>query len=443
MSRTRPSFSSAFCGPDAAGFAAAAFVVAGFARREGAAARGSAEVAMGENSALCGSPVGPPRERRRRLFPRRSFPRPRDQPEPQGAPMNPPPTLSDFDFELPPELIAQHPAAERSASRLLDASGAAPVDRVFRELPDLLRAGDLVVVNDTRVIRARLFGRKASGGAVELLVERVLADNEVLAHLRASKAPKAGSRLRLADAFDAEVLGRGGDADSADGALYRLRFPSEPHALLERHGHVPLPPYIAHADGNDDVERYQTVFAARPGAVAAPTAALHIDADVLERLRGRGIGLASLTLHVGAGTFQPVRTENLDAHRMHREWFEIPQSTVDAIARTRAGGGRVVAIGTTTLRALESAAAERRRLAGRCRRDGDLHPAGLSLSRRRPAGHQLPPAEEHADDAGQRVRRPCAGDGAVPARDRRALSVLQLRRRDAAAAPSAASDDAD
>ena len=272
--------------------------------------------------------------------------------------MNPPPTLSDFDFELPPELIAQHPAAERSASRLLDASGAVPVDRVFRELPDLLRAGDLVVVNDTRVIRARLFGRKASGGAVELLVERVLADDEVLAHLRASKAPKAGSRLRLADAFDAEVLGRGGDADSADGALYRLRFPSEPHALLERHGHVPLPPYIAHADGSDDVERYQTVFAARPGAVAAPTAALHIDADVLERLRGRGIGLANLTLHVGAGTFQPVRTEDLDAHRMHREWFEIPQLTVDAIARTRAGGGRIVAIGTTTLRALESAAAE-------------------------------------------------------------------------------------
>jgi len=272
--------------------------------------------------------------------------------------MNPPPTLSDFDFELPPELIAQHPAAERSASRLLDASGAAPVDRVFRELPGLLREGDLVVVNDTRVIRARLFGRKASGGAVELLVERVLADDEVLAHLRASKAPKAGSRLRLADAFDAEVLGRGGDADSADGALYHLRFPSEPHALLERHGHVPLPPYIAHADGNDDVERYQTVFAARPGAVAAPTAALHIDAAVLERLRGRGIGLASLTLHVGAGTFQPVRTENLDAHRMHREWFEIPPSTVDAIARTQAGGGRVVAIGTTTLRALESAAVD-------------------------------------------------------------------------------------
>ena len=279
--------------------------------------------------------------------------------------MTPPPTtLADFDFELPPELIAQHPAAERSASRLLDASGAAPVDRVFRELPDLLRAGDLVVVNDTRVIKARLFGRKASGGAVEVLVERVLPGCEVLVHLRASKSPKAGSRLRLADAFDAEVLGRGGDAASADAgsaeaALFRLRFPSEPHALLERLGHVPLPPYIAHADDSTDAERYQTVFAARPGAVAAPTAALHIDADVLDGLRRRGVGLASLTLHVGAGTFQPVRTDDLDAHRMHREWFEIPPATVDAIVRTRANRGRVVAIGTTTLRALEAAAVGR------------------------------------------------------------------------------------
>ena len=294
--------------------------------------------------------------------------------------MNPPTnSLSDFDFELPPELIAQHPAAERSASRLLDASGATPVDRVFRALPELLRAGDLVVVNDTRVIKARLFGRKASGGAVELLVERVLPGCEVLAHLRASKSPKAGSRLRLADAFDVEVLGRGGavagndaagndvaGADAAgmnpagaEAALFRLRFPSEPHALLERHGRVPLPPYIAHADDSTDAERYQTVFAARPGAVAAPTAALHVDAHVLDALRRRGVGLASLTLHVGAGTFQPVRTDDLDAHRMHREWFEIPPATVDAIARTRADGGRIVAIGTTTLRALEAAAVGR------------------------------------------------------------------------------------
>ena len=246
-------------------------------------------------------------------------------------------TLSDFDFELPPELIAQHPAAERSASRLLDGRGPDPVDRVFRELPELLLRGDLVVVNDTRVIRARLLGRKASGGTVEALVERVLPDHEVLAHLRASKSPRTGSVVRFAAAFDAEVLGRGGAAGTPEGALYRLRFPDEPHALLERHGKVPLPPYIAHDDSAEDAERYQTVFAARPGAVAAPTAALHVDAELLDRLRQRGIGLATLTLHVGAGTFQPVRTENIAEHRMHREWFEVPPPTVDGAGRLQAG----------------------------------------------------------------------------------------------------------
>ena len=265
-------------------------------------------------------------------------------------------TLSDFDFVLPPELIAQHPAPERSASRLLDASGAVPVDRVFRELPELLRAGDLLVVNDTRVIRARLIGAKASGGAVEALVERVLPGHEVLAHVRASKTPRAGSVLRFADAFEAEVLGRGGPAGTPEAVLFRLRFPDEPHALLERHGRVPLPPYITHEDTEDDARRYQTVFAERPGAVAAPTAALHFDAALLQRLQQRGIGRASVTLHVGAGTFQPVRTENLAEHSMHHEWFEVPQATVDAIERTRAAGGRIVAVGTTTVRALESAA---------------------------------------------------------------------------------------
>jgi S-adenosylmethionine:tRNA ribosyltransferase-isomerase len=173
--------------------------------------------------------------------------------------------------------------------------------------------------------------------------------------LRASKPARTGSVIRFDDAFDAEVLGRGGAAGTPEAALYRLRFPDEPHAVLERHGRVPLPPYIAHDDSSEDAERYQTVFAARPGAVAAPTAALHVDAELLDRLHERAIGLASLTLHVGAGTFQPVRTENLAEHRMHREWFEVPPATVDAIGRTRAAGGRVVAIGTTTLRALESA----------------------------------------------------------------------------------------
>jgi S-adenosylmethionine:tRNA ribosyltransferase-isomerase len=269
--------------------------------------------------------------------------------------MSPTYTLSDFDFPLPPELIAQHPAPQRSASRLLDASGAEALDRVFRDVPELLRSGDLLVVNDTRVIRARLFGVKASGGAVEALVERVLPGDEVLAHLRVSKSPRAGSVLRFADAFEAEVLGRGGAGGSPEAALFRLRFPSAPHALLERHGHVPLPPYITHEGTEEDALRYQSVFAERPGAVAAPTAALHFDAALLDRLQARGVGRANVTLHVGAGTFQPVRTENLAEHTMHREWCEVPEATVAAIARTRAGGGRIVAVGTTTLRALESA----------------------------------------------------------------------------------------
>ena len=261
-------------------------------------------------------------------------------------------TASDFDFALPPELIAQHPAPERSASRLLDGRSGTPVDRVFRDLPELLTPGDLLVFNDTRVIKARLHGAKASGGAVEALVERVLPGHEVLMHLRASKSPRPGSRVRFADAFDAEVLGRGGP----DGSLFQLRFPSEPFALLEQHGHVPLPPYITHADSADDVARYQTIFAARPGAVAAPTAALHFDTGVLDALQRRGVKLAHVTLHVGAGTFQPVRSENLAEHRMHSEWFEVGEPTVQAIAETHAAGRLVVAVGTTSLRALESAA---------------------------------------------------------------------------------------
>ena len=267
-------------------------------------------------------------------------------------------SLSDFDFELPPELVAQQPAPERTASRLLDGTGPSPVDRHFRDLPDLLAPGDLLVFNDTRVIKARLHGAKLSGGSVEMLVERVLPPCEVWAHLRASKSPKPGSRIRLGTdggqpGFEAEVLARCGPENS----LFHLRFPGEVFALLEQHGHVPLPPYITHADSADDVRRYQTVFADRPGAVAAPTAALHFDETLLQTLAARGVGSARVTLHVGAGTFQPVRTENLAEHQMHTEWFDVPQATVDAIARTRAAGGRVVAVGTTTVRALESAAA--------------------------------------------------------------------------------------
>ncbi len=273
--------------------------------------------------------------------------------------MNSPPcparafTLADFDFELLPELIAQHPAPERSGSRLLDGRSAAPVDRVFRELPDLLQSGDLLVFNNTRVIKARLYGQKASGGAVEALVERMLpGTHEVWAHVRASKSPKPGAQLRFADAFDAEVLGRCGP----DGGMFHLRFAGDPLTLLEQHGHVPLPPYITHADEADDVRRYQTVFAKAPGAVAAPTAALHFDEALLARMAERGIRSAEVTLHVGAGTFQPVRTDKLAEHKMHSEWFEVPPTTAEAIRKTKAAGGRIVSVGTTTLRALESAA---------------------------------------------------------------------------------------
>lgn len=262
-------------------------------------------------------------------------------------------TVSDFDFALPDDLIAQHPAAERSASRLLDGRADPPVDRVFRELPDLLNPGDLLVFNDTKVIKARLYGQKSSGGAVEALVERVLpGTREVWAHMRASKSPKPGAVVRFAEAFDAEVLGRCGPDDG----LFHLRLSGDPFELLERHGHVPLPPYIAHDDSADDVRRYQTVFAREPGAVAAPTAALHFDEALLARLAERGVGTAHVTLHVGAGTFQPVRVESLADHKMHSEWFQVTPETVAAIERCRAAGGKVTAVGTTTLRALESAA---------------------------------------------------------------------------------------
>ena len=276
-------------------------------------------------------------------------------------------TLSDFDFALPAELIAQHPAPERSASRLLDGRTAPPADRIFKELPSLLRAGDLLVFNDTRVVKARLFGEKASGGKLELLIERVLTGNEVVAHMKVSKKPLPGAVVHMAGGlqaggFNATLLGRWPDEN---GPLFRfaLHGPADdtPHALMERHGHLPLPPYIerqqnqAHdPDAAEDAQRYQTVFARAPGAVAAPTAALHFDEGVLADLAARGIERASVTLHVGAGTFQPVKTENLAEHQMHHEWYDVPLATLAALERCRQRGGRVVAVGTTTVRTLES-----------------------------------------------------------------------------------------
>ncbi|HEU0219836.1 MAG TPA: tRNA preQ1(34) S-adenosylmethionine ribosyltransferase-isomerase QueA [Gallionella sp.] len=278
----------------------------------------------------------------------------------------------EFDFALPERLIAQHPPERRGASRLLYAHDGELEDCRFDDLLRLVRPGDVLVLNDTRVIKARLFGSKDSGGRVEALVERVLNEHEVFAQVRASKSPRAGSRLLLAaagslrssgestgvlpageEALQVEVLGR-------EGEFFHLRFVGEASVLelLERYGHLPLPPYIAHAADAEDEQRYQTVFARAAGAVAAPTAGLHFDEEMLRALRGKGVGIAHVTLHVGAGTFQPVRAEYIREHAMHSECYEIPQAAVDAISQARAAGGRVIAVGTTSLRALESAAAD-------------------------------------------------------------------------------------
>ncbi len=258
---------------------------------------------------------------------------------------------SDFHFELPEDLIAQRPAEHRGNSRLLvlDGAGASVEDRLFQQLPELLRAGDLLVFNDTRVIPARLYGRKATGGKVEVLVERIIAEDRVLAHVRASKSPKSASWLELEGDLDVKVLGREGD-------LFELHFPGSVLELLERYGRMPLPPYIEREAEEGDSERYQTVYANRPGAVAAPTAGLHFDVGMMSRLEQMGVEQAFVTLHVGAGTFQPVRADDIREHVMHAEYLEVPDGTVEAIERTRQRGGRVIAVGTTVVRSLESAA---------------------------------------------------------------------------------------
>jgi S-adenosylmethionine:tRNA ribosyltransferase-isomerase len=253
--------------------------------------------------------------------------------------------VSEFDYELPAELIAQHPAPSRTASRLLHlGAGGKLEDLKFTDLPELVDERDTLVLNDTRVIKARLFGRKPSGGQVEVFVERIVAPRAALALLRAGHPPKAGTQVLIGD-VQASVEGR-------EGELYLVRFSEDVERLLERHGTVPLPPYITHPAQAEDAERYQTVYAAHAGAVAAPTAGLHFDSRMLERLRKRGARIATLTLHVGFGTFQPLRTDTVEAHRMHRERYSIPDDTLRAIA-----GRRTLAVGTTSLRALEAAAA--------------------------------------------------------------------------------------
>jgi S-adenosylmethionine:tRNA ribosyltransferase-isomerase len=260
-------------------------------------------------------------------------------------------SLSDFDFDLPPERIAQLPLPDRSASRLLQLDDDRITDRTFADILDVLAPGDTLVMNDTRVLKARFFGQKASGGQVEVLVERVLDARTVLAQVRASKSPKAGMRIRLADAFDVTTGERAGE-------FFTLHFPpigADVFALIEAHGRLPLPPYIEHAADAVDEQRYQTVYSKEPGAVAAPTAGLHFDQPLLDKLAAKGVRIAYVTLHVGAGTFQPVRVENLAEHKMHSEWYTIPQETVALVRAARAAGRDVVAVGTTSLRALESA----------------------------------------------------------------------------------------
>ena len=266
--------------------------------------------------------------------------------------------LSDFNYELPPELIAQHPLANRTDSRLLElniegGNVAQLIDRQFPDILNLIRPGDLLVFNDTKVIPARLHGKKETGGNVELLIERISGDKQAWVQIRASKVPKAGSIVHIhnkaGETFPVEMI-------ACDGRFYEVRFPENVFDLLERFGELPLPPYIEHQPDQEDANRYQTVVAKNPGAVAAPTAGLHFDQAILSKLKQLGVKQASVTLHVGAGTFTPVREEDLSKHKMHYEWFSVPTETIAAIQETHQAGGRVIAVGTTSLRALESQA---------------------------------------------------------------------------------------
>ena len=266
--------------------------------------------------------------------------------------------ISDFDFTLPDRLIAQHPPEVRGSSRLLVALPDISLqDRVFGDLPDYIEAGDVLVFNNTKVMKARLFGQKESGGKIEALIERVLDNHTALAHIRSSKSPKPGTKLIFEGDICAVMVER---ADE----LFCLRFEGEQtvYELLEQNGHLPLPPYIERAAGADDDTRYQTVYAKHQGAVAAPTAGLHFTDELLGRLKAKGVETAEVTLHVGAGTFQPVRVDKIEEHKMHSEWFDVPPETVAAIEAAHARGNKVWAVGTTSMRALESAARETGRL---------------------------------------------------------------------------------
>ncbi|NNM51651.1 MAG: tRNA preQ1(34) S-adenosylmethionine ribosyltransferase-isomerase QueA [Pseudomonadales bacterium] len=258
--------------------------------------------------------------------------------------------VDDFDYELPDELIARYPSSERSGSRLLVVSDSGLHHQRFTDLPQFICPEDLLVFNNTQVMAARLFGKKATGGQVEMLIERIDAPCRARSHLKASKAPRQDSMIYLQDGTELKVLGR-------DGELFCLEFPEIVTQVLERLGEVPLPPYLGRAQELMDRERYQTIYAEMPGSVAAPTAGLHFDQPLLNKLAEKGVASAYVTLHVGAGTFQPVRSDRIEDHVMHQEWFDVTEATVEAIRQCRERGGRVIAVGSTSARALESAAA--------------------------------------------------------------------------------------
>ncbi|MBT8636361.1 tRNA preQ1(34) S-adenosylmethionine ribosyltransferase-isomerase QueA [Polynucleobacter paneuropaeus] len=266
--------------------------------------------------------------------------------------------LSDFNYELPARLIAQNPLAERTASRLLEVQAGSLVDRQFKEILSLLKPGDLLIMNDTKVIPARLHGKKSTGGAIELLIERITSNQRAWVQIRASKVPKLDSIVQIhnrnGESFEAKVV-------AYDGRFFEIEFPEAILDLLEKFGELPLPPYIEHQPNQVDANRYQTVLAKNPGAVAAPTAGLHFDEAILTELRAMGIERTSITLHVGAGTFSPVREEDLSLHKMHSEWYSIPETSLAAIEKTRHAGGRIIAVGTTSLRTLESFAINQQR----------------------------------------------------------------------------------
>ena len=333
--------------------------------------------------------------------------------------------LSDFDFELPQELIAQYPLSDRTASRLLHITDTVLEDGHFTDIERFLRPGDLLVANNTRVIKARLLGKKETGGAIEALIERVTGEESAIAMVRASKSPKPGTKLY----FEAEGRTAAATVEGREGEFFVLRFEAPVLDVLEAFGKVPLPPYIEHAADKTDEGRYQTVYAKYPGAVAAPTAGLHFNEALLKRLAEKGVDIEYVTLHVGAGTFQPVRVEKLSEHHMHSEWYSMPEDVARRINAAKAEGRRVIAVGTTSLRTIESAADRPGHVQAGARDTSLFIMPGYEFPHHRRAHHELPSAEVDTRDARLRACRSRTHSRSLCARRSGTLPLLQLRRR--------------